>query len=78
MLSASDLSIVVLDDLQQGALQHGVDPLGGEEVLRLAQLPEALQQRLGEHQEGGALPQTGALLLLHQLGQPLQLRTQNY
>ncbi len=69
----SDLSVVVLDDLQQGGLQQHVDPLRREQVLRLAQLAQAEQQRLRQHQEGRFRSEARALLLLHTQSQLLQL-----
>ena len=68
------LSVVVLGELQQGGLQQRVEPLGGEQVLGLVQLPQAEQQSPGQNQEGRPLSETGASLLLHRLSQFIQLR----
>lgn len=69
------LAAAVADQLQQGALQQQVDPVGGEQVLGLRQLPQGEQQRLRQHQE--AHPRSGAtallLLLLRRRRQLLQL-----
>lgn len=72
----SDLGAVVSGVLQQGGLQQCVDPLRGEQVLGLAQVAQAQQQSLGQHQEGGPGSEAGALLLLlHRQRQLLQLRS---
>lgn len=69
-----DLVVLVPGGLQQGGLQQSVDPLSGQQVLGLAQLAQAEQQRLGQHQEGRPVSEPGALLLLHCQSQLLQLR----
>lgn len=73
----SDLGAVVPNDLQQGGLQQHVDPLSGEQVLGLAQVAQAKQQSLGQHQGGRPRSEAGAPLLLHHQRQLLQLRSRH-
>lgn len=65
------------DDVQQGGLQHRVDPLSQQQVLGVTQLPQTQKHSPGQNQEGGPPAGTGPRLPLHQQNQFVQLRHTN-
>lgn len=77
MAVCSNLGTGVPDELQQRRLQQHVEPLRNDQVLGPAQVAQAEQQSLDQHQEGDPSPVSRCLLLLHQLDQLLQLRSKH-